>query len=70
MNDKKREVFGQLKRYLLKLVEMRWGITCEDVFLNIAEEEEENYEEDVIDKKGSSSADSTGSELKKMRLQG
>ena len=70
VNDKKREVFGQLKRYLLKLVEMRWGVTCEDVFLNIAEEEEENYEEDVINKKGSSSADSTGSELKKMRLQG
>ena len=69
VNDKKREVFGQLKRYLLKLVEMRWGITCEDVFLNIAEEEEESYEEDVINKKGSSSVDSTGSELKKLRLQ-
>lgn len=70
VNDKKREVFGQLKRYLLKLVEMRWGITCEDVFPNIAEEEGESFEEDVMDKKtNTSGADSTGGELKKMRLQ-
>lgn len=69
VNDKKREVFGQLKLYLLKLVEMRWGIVCEDVFANIPEQEEESFEEDVIDKKGSSSDSGMESELKRSRLQ-
>jgi len=69
VNDKKREVFGQLKQYLLKLVEMRWGIVCEDVFPNIAEEESESFDEDIIDKRGTPGSDKTGSEIKKMRLQ-
>ena len=69
VNDKKREVFGQLKQYLLKLVEMRWGVVCEDVFPNIAEEESESFEEDVIDKRSSPGSDSSGSEIKKLRLQ-
>ena len=69
VNDKKREVFGQLKRYLLKLVEMRWGVICEDVFLNIAEEESETFEDDVIDKKSLSGNNKAGSEIKKLRLQ-
>lgn len=69
INDKKREVFGQLKRYLLKLVEMRWGIICEDVFPNISEVEGESFEEDVMDKGGSSSDDGISKELKRGRLQ-
>lgn len=69
INDKKREVFGQLKRYLLKLVEMRWGVVCEDVFPNIAELEEESFEEDVIDKRSTPSDSGTESELRKTRLQ-
>jgi len=69
INDKKREVFGQLKRYLLKLVEMRWGIVCTDVFPNITEVEGESFEEDVMDKTGSPSNDGIESELKKTRLQ-
>ena len=72
INDKKREVFGQLKHYLLKLVEMRWGIKCDDVFANIPEQEDENFEEDVIEKRsppGSSGNGGVESELKKMRLQ-
>ena len=69
VNDKKREVFGQLKQTLLKLVEMRWGVVCEDAFPNIAEEESESFDEDVIGKRSSPGSDSTGSELKKMRLQ-
>ena len=69
INDKKREVFGQLKRYLLKLVEMRWGIICEDVFPNISEVEGESFEQDVMDKGGSMSDDGIGKELKRSRLQ-
>ena len=69
INDKKRQVFGQLKRYLLKLVEMRWGIKCDDVFANIPEQEEENFEEDVIEKRSSPGNGGVESELKKMRLQ-
>jgi len=28
---------------------MRWGITCDDVFPNLEEEEEEQYKEDIIE---------------------
>jgi len=66
INDKKREIFSQLKDYVLKLVEMRWGVICEDVYLNIPEVNME--EEDVID---SRTPEDRGveSEIKKMRLQ-
>lgn len=70
VNDKKREVFGHLKHYILKLVEMRWGIKCEDVFPNIAEEEGEQFEEDVIKPRGSATEDrGVESEIRKLRLQ-
>jgi len=49
VNDKKKAIFGQFKRYILKIVEMRWGITCDDVFPNLEEEEEEQYKEDIIE---------------------
>ena len=49
---------------------MRWGVVCEDVFPNIAEEESESFDEDVIDKRSPPGSDSSGSEIKKMRLQG
>ena len=51
INRKMRKIFGKFKKYILLLVEMRWGIKCEDVFPNIEEEEEEQYEEDVIDQR-------------------
>lgn len=51
VNDKKKALFGKFKEYFLKLVEMRWGITCEDVFPNLEEEEEEQYSEDIIDQR-------------------
>lgn len=69
VNDKKREVFGQLKHYLLKLVEMRWGIKCDDVFPNIVEVEGESFEEDVIEKRSPSGNGGVESELRKTRLQ-
>ncbi|KKM81188.1 hypothetical protein LCGC14_1332300 [marine sediment metagenome] len=49
INNKKREVFSQLKFYVLKLVEMRWGIVCEDVFPNIPEPEikDESFDDDI-----------------------
>ncbi len=49
VNDKKKAIFGKLKEYILKLVEMRWGIVCDDVFPNLEEEEEEQYKEDIIE---------------------
>ena len=49
VNDKKKAIFGKFKRYILKIVEMRWGITCDDVFPNLEEEEEEQYSEDIIE---------------------
>lgn len=66
INDKKREIFSRLKDYVLKLVEMRWGVICEDVYLNIPEVNME--EEDIID---SRTPEDRGveSEIKKMRLQ-
>ena len=66
INDKKREVFSQLKNYVLKLVEMRWGVICEDVYLNIPEVNME--EEDVIDKKTPADM-GVEKELKRTRLQ-
>ncbi len=50
VNAKKREIFSKLKFYVLKLVEMRWGVVCEDVFPNIPEVEgEEDYKEFIIE---------------------
>ena len=50
VNAKKREIFSKLKYYVLKLVEMRWGVVCEDVFPNIPEVEgEEDYKEFIIE---------------------
>ena len=68
INNKKREVFSRLKFYVLKLVEMRWGIVCEDVFPNIPEPTEESFDDDIIDKR--TPAD-TGveKEIRKTRLQ-
>ncbi len=51
INRKKREIFGHFKQTFLKLVEIRWGVKCEDVFPNIEEEEEETFEEDIIEPK-------------------
>lgn len=65
VNDKKREVFGKLKHYILKLVEMRWGVKCEDVFANIAEVEEEQFTEDIIEPRTSTS--DSGIELEPKR---
>jgi len=50
VNAKKREIFSKLKYYVLKLVEMRWGIVCDEVFPNIPEvKEEEDYKEFIIE---------------------
>lgn len=50
VNAKKREIFSKLKYYVLKLVEMRWGVVCEDVQANIPEvEDEEDYKEFMIE---------------------
>lgn len=50
VNAKKREIFSKLKYYVLKLVEMRWGIVCDDVFPNIPEVKgEEDYKEFIIE---------------------
>jgi len=50
VNAKKREIFSKLKYYVLKLVEMRWGIVCDDVYPNIPEVEgEEDYNEYIIE---------------------
>ena len=50
VNAKKREIFSKLKYYVLKLVEMRWGVVCEDVFPNIPEVKgEEDYKEFIIE---------------------
>jgi len=51
VNAKKREIFSKLKYYVLKLVEMRWGIVCDDVYPNIPEvaEEDEAYNEFIIE---------------------
>ena len=70
INNKKREVFSQLKYYVLKLVEMRWGIVCEDVFPNIPEPEinEEGFDDDIIDKRTPNSS-GVEKEIKKLRLQ-
>jgi hypothetical protein len=56
VNAKKREIFGKLKYYVLKLVEMRWGIVCDDVFPNIPEVKgEENYNEFIIESRATTS---------------
>jgi len=50
VNAKKREIFSKLKYYVLKLVEMRWGIVCDEVFPNIPEvKDEEDYKEFIIE---------------------
>jgi hypothetical protein len=49
VNDKMKEIFGKFKDYILKIVEMRWGITCDDVFPNLEEEKDEQYSEDIIE---------------------
>ena len=77
INKKKRDVFGHFKQYILKLVEMRWGIVCEDVFPNIEETEKgnENYYEDVVEPReggksqGSEQKDKSAAELKRIRLE-
>ena len=68
INNKKHEVFSSLKTYVLKLVEMRWGIICDDVYLNIPEFEEV-YKEDIIDSRTPQKVGGIESQLKKMRLQ-
>jgi len=50
VNAKKRAIFAKLKFYVLKLVEMRWGIVCDDVFPNIPEVKgEEEFKEFIIE---------------------
>lgn len=52
VNNKMKSIFGKFKLPILKLVEMRWGITCDDVFPNIEEiEDEEQYEEDIVEQR-------------------
>jgi len=70
INNKKREVFGQLKYYILKLVEMRWGIVCDDVFPNIPEPEinNESFDDDIIEKRTPEDK-GVEKELRKTRLQ-
>lgn len=69
VNRKMRKIFGKFKKYILLLVEMRWGVKCDDVFPNIEEEEEEQYEEDIIEKRGGTPGNGAAKELKKIRLQ-
>ena len=64
VNRKMRKIFGKFKKYILLLVEMRWGIKCEDVFPNIEEEEEEEYEEDVIEPRKEGSTPGNGAAYK------
>ena len=68
INTKKREIFSKLKHYVLKLVEMRWGVICEDVFLNIPKLENEVGEDEIIDNR-TPGDNRTASEIKKLRLQ-
>ena len=69
INNKKREVFSQLKFYILKLVEMRWGIVCDDVFPNIPEPEikDQSFDDDIIDKRTPGSI-GVEKELRRTRL--
>ncbi len=70
INNKKREVFSKLKFYVLKLVEMRWGIVCDDVFPNIPEPEikDESFDDDIIEKRTPTDR-GVEKELKRTRLQ-
>jgi len=69
VNRKMRQIFGHFKQTILKLVEIRWGVKCEDVFPNIEEEEEETFGEDIIAPKlVDSGGNGVVSELKKARL--
>lgn len=65
LNYKKREVFSQLKFYVLKLVEMRWGIVCDDVFPNIPEVKDEEYKEFIIESRVS---DNKNKKIKELEL--
>ena len=65
INNKKREIFGQLKFYVLKLVEMRWGIVCDDVFPNIPEVKDEEYKEFIIESRVS---DNKNKKIKELEL--
>ena len=64
VNAKKREIFSKLKFYVLKLVEMRWGIVCDDVFPNIPEvKKEEDYKEFIIESRVSDNKNNKKPEL-------
>ncbi|KKL44586.1 hypothetical protein LCGC14_2364170, partial [marine sediment metagenome] len=64
VNAKKREIFSKLKYYVLKLVEMRWGIVCDDVFPNIPEvKKEEDYKEFIIESRVSDNKNNKKPEL-------
>ncbi|KKM83155.1 hypothetical protein LCGC14_1312280 [marine sediment metagenome] len=64
VNAKKREIFSKLKYYILKLVEMRWGIVCDDVFPNIPEvKKEEDYKEFIIESRVSDNKNNKKPEL-------
>jgi len=71
INNKKREVFSRLKHYILKLVEMRWGIVCDDVFPNIPEPEVNDmpFDDDIIDKRTPDNNTGIEKEIRKLRLQ-
>jgi len=66
VNAKKREIFSKLKFYVLKLVEMRWGIVCDDVFPNIPEVKgEEEFKEFIIESRVSDNKNKKELEVKK-----
>lgn len=67
LNYKKREIFSQLKFYVLKLVEMRWGIVCDDVFPNIPEIKDEEYKEFIIESRVSPDKNKKTKELELKR---
>lgn len=50
VNKKKRFVFGEFKTTIITLVEKRWGVPIEDVFPNIDEYPDEQYEDQVVNK--------------------
>lgn len=64
VNAKKREIFAKLKYYVLKLVDMRWGIVCDDVFPNIPEVKgEEEFNEYIIESRVSPDKNKKNKEL-------
>lgn len=68
IHKKMRKIFGKFKKYILLLVEMRWGIKCDDVFPNIEEEEEEQYSEDIVEEDHGGNGKATEKDLQKVKV--